>query len=88
MWELKKQRGKTVLAYSTEWADPQAAADFFKLSRRILGGKWASMEVTVDRDNVLAGRGDDGYFVVRLSGAIVTGLEGLDATGEALAPLR
>ncbi len=88
LWEHRKQRGKTVLAYSSEWASPAVAAEYFQLVRSILRGKWSRMEVTVDRDGVLAGRGDDGHFVVRLNGAIVTSLEGLDAAAEPAAPLR
>lgn len=88
LWEHRKQPGKTVLAYSSEWAGPGAAAEFFRLTRSILRGKWSRMEVTVDREGVLAGRGDDGHFVVRLNGSIVTSLEGLDAAAESPAPLR
>ena len=78
LWEHKQQRGNTVLAYSSEWTDAGAAEEFFRLTRKILRGKWSRMEVMVDGGGVLAGRGDDGYFEVRLSGVVVTSLEGLN----------
>jgi hypothetical protein len=88
LWEHRKQRGRTVLAYSSEWADPAAAKEFFRLCPKILRGKWSAIEVAVDRADLFAGRGDDGYFELRLNGATVTSLEGLEAPGEPPAPLR
>ena len=88
LWEHRKQRGKTVLAYSSEWADPNAAKEFFRLCPKILRGKWSAIEVAVDRADLFAGRGDDGYFELRLNGATVTSLEGMEAPGEPPAPLR
>jgi len=35
------------------------------------------MEVTAEKEDSLSGTGDDGYFVVRRSGALVSSVEGL-----------
>ncbi len=83
-----KKDGRTVLAYATEWVDAAAAKEFFGLYRKVLRGKWKNLEVTSGTDTRLAGRGDDGYFIVRLEGARVTSLEGLKSPGEARESLR
>jgi hypothetical protein len=83
-----KKDGHTVLAYSSEWTDAAAAKKFFDLYRRVLKGKWTNMEVTTAQPGVVSGRGDDGYFVLRLDGATVSSLEGLKTPAEAKETLR
>jgi hypothetical protein len=85
--EHKRDR-RTVLAYSSEWTTPGVAREFFGLYRKVLGAKWKTMEVTGEREGYLAGRGDDGYFVVRLSGATLSSLEGMKSLSEAGQGLR
>ena len=85
--EHKKDR-HTVLAYSSEWTTPDAAREFFKLYRKVLGAKWRTMEITSERDGLLAGRGDDGYFLLRLTGATLTSLEGMRSLNEAAQGMR
>ena len=87
MFEDKKD-GRTVLACATEWADAAVAKEFFGLYRKVLRGKWKNMDVSSENDTRLAGRADDGYFIVRLEGARVTSLEGLKSPGEARESLR
>jgi hypothetical protein len=83
-----KRNRHTVLAYSSEWTTPEAAREFFGLYRRVLGAKWKTMEVTSEREGFLAGRGDDGYFQVWLSGATVGSLQGMRSPGEAPRSVR
>ncbi len=68
---------KPVLQYSSEWDTPENAAAFFALYPKILAGKWKHCDISLAKDSVLAGTGDSGMFVVRLSGKLVWSLEGL-----------
>ena len=85
--EHKKSR-RAVLAYSSEWQDPVVAKRFFELYRGVLKGKWKGLEVDAERDGYLAGRGDDGHFILRLSGDVVTCLQGMGSLSEAREGLR
>jgi hypothetical protein len=84
----RKKDGRTVLAYSSDWIDAAAAREYFGLYRKVLRGKWETMEVATDEGERLAGRGDDGYFELRLAGVRVTCLEGLASPSEARPPVR
>ena len=66
-----------VLAYASEWSGPAQARKVFELYQKVLAGKWKTFEVTSRSADAVAGRGDDGYFLLRLDGARVTSLEGL-----------
>jgi hypothetical protein len=83
-----KKDGRTVLAYSSDWVDRAAAREYFGLYRKLLRGKWKTMEVSMEEGERLAGRGDDGYFDLRLTGDRVTCLQGLASPGEARSPMR
>jgi hypothetical protein len=80
--EDKKDK-HVVLAYVSVWERPEDARKFFELYAKILKGKWKSMEVTEQSDKRLAGRGDDGDFLVGLDGARVWSLEGMRDPAEA-----
>jgi len=58
---------------SAEWA-----RKFFLAYRKALAGKWKKMEVLSETQDTLKGRGDDGDFVLRLEGSVVTSMEGLE----------
>jgi hypothetical protein len=79
----RKDRSGTVLSYASDWDSPEAAKDFFACYRRVLKGKWKIMEAATGQPDRLSGRGDDGYFVVRLSDSRVTSVEGLRSSEEA-----
>ncbi len=68
---------RVVLSYAVEWDDADAARQYFAAYREVLRKKWNSIEVSSTGERTFSGRGDDGYFVVRLEGAVVTSLEGL-----------
>jgi len=68
---------KMVLAYVSEWSNPAEARKYFELYQKVLAGKWKSFEATSRSADSVAGRGDDGYFLLRLDGAKVISLEGM-----------
>ncbi len=70
---------RMALVYASEWADEAAAAKFFELYRKVLQGKWKTFAVESEAERALAGRGDDGYFLVSREGARVSSLEGMSA---------
>jgi hypothetical protein len=69
---------RVVLLYASEWDDAPAAARFFRLYREVLRKKWKHMEVQAETATQIAGRGDDGYFLVELAGSTVTSIEGAE----------
>jgi hypothetical protein len=83
-----KSNQRTVLLYSSEWADLEAAGKFFDLYREVLRRKWKSMEIVEEKDGLLTGRGDDGVFMIRLQQATLISLQGLSSLSDARMPLR
>jgi hypothetical protein len=83
-----KKNSRTVLEYASEWADAATAKEFFGLYRRVLQAKWKTMAVSVDEGARVAGRGDDGYFDLRLAATKVTCVEGMGSPEEAKPNLR
>lgn len=73
---------KPVLEYVSEWDSPEQANRFFQAYARILKGKWKRCDRTTDNENLLAGTGDNGYFITRLNGVDVTSIEGLSDAAE------
>ena len=78
-----KSDKRLVLAYASEWDSPEAAGAFFRLYRKVLRGKWKTFAADSESENSLAGRGDDGCFLLRREGARVTSLEGMKSPEEA-----
>ncbi len=74
-----KQDGRMALVYASEWADEASARNFFDLYRKVLKGKWKTFAVESESVDAIAGRGDDGYFLVTLDGNRVSSLEGMTA---------
>jgi hypothetical protein len=68
---------RPVLLYASEWDSALNAEEFFLDYQKILGSKWKHCEVTTAREGVFAGLGDNGFFVSRLKGAVITSVEGL-----------
>jgi hypothetical protein len=75
--EENKKEKRVVLEYTVEWESAEWARRFFEAYQEVLRKKWRKIEVQSQNDSTFAGLGDDGYFVVRLNGAIVSSLEGL-----------
>jgi hypothetical protein len=67
-----------VLLYASEWDDAAAAKRYFGLYRKLLEKKWKRMEISSESEASVAGLGDDGYFLLQLTGNVVTSLEGAE----------
>ncbi len=80
--ENKKQQ-RVILRYVSQWDSPESARDFFHFYPRALGKKWKKLEIASQNEDTVSGTGDDGYFVVKLTGAVVSSVEGLAALDQA-----
>ncbi len=74
--EHKKDR-RTVLIHASRWATEEATRRFFRDYRKTLESKWKAIEITEDTGARLAGRGDDGFFLLRASRRDVYVIEGM-----------
>jgi hypothetical protein len=81
-----RSKSRIVLRYLSQWDSPETARDFFQFYAQVLPKKWKKMEVLSQSEDTLSGTGDDGYFVVKLTGSQVSSVEGLASTGHARAP--
>ncbi len=68
---------KPLLLYAAEWDSAQSTSDYFDAYRKILKAKWQHCEFSVEKPTVLAGTGDNGLFVVWLTGNVLSSVEGL-----------
>jgi len=69
---------RVVLLYAVEWDTADSAAKYFQLYRQVLEKKWKHLAIDSESDTTLAGKSDDGYFRVQLSGAVVSSAEGAE----------
>lgn len=74
--------GKPVLLYAAEWDSPESAAEYFADYQTVLQKKWKHCEFSAQKSMMAAGTGDDGSFVVWLSGNVVSSVEGLADSSE------
>lgn len=74
-----KQAKYPVLAHSSEWDSPEAARKFFELYQRVLRKKWKMLEIASSSPEKVTGTGDSGRFSLRLDGAIVHSIEGIQS---------
>ena len=79
-----RREHRVVLAYSSAWDDSGAARRYFESYLKVLGKKWAQMQESSHTADVVAGSSEDGYFVLRLDGEVVSSLEGLPAPASLL----
>lgn len=77
LWEQRKNAQRVALVYGSQWADAKSAASFFGAYKHVLKKKWTKTEFKKDEANLLTGVSEDGAFTVRLSGNMVTSVEGL-----------
>jgi hypothetical protein len=71
-----------VLLYAAEWDSADHASQYFEAYRKILQSKWRRCEFAVQKHKMLAGTGDNGLFVVWLSGNTLLSVEGLQDQDE------
>jgi hypothetical protein len=81
IYELGKEK-KPLLDYASQWDSEEEAAAYFAAYQQVLRKKWKTCDVAQSGSNVLAGTGDNGYFVTILSGDMVSSVEGLNDIGE------
>ena len=74
-----KQEKYTVLVHSSEWDSPEAARIFFELYQRVLRAKWKKLEIATSSPAEVTGQGDNGRFSLRLEGATVHSIEGIQS---------
>jgi hypothetical protein len=74
----RRAAARVVLLYASEWDDAAAARRYFGLYRALLGKKWKRLEIKSESDDSVAGLGDDGYFLLQLTGSVVTSVEGAE----------
>jgi hypothetical protein len=72
-----KSKDRIILRYVSEWDSPEVARTFFRVYGEVLRKKWKKMEVSAESEETLSGTGDDGYFVVKQTGRVVSSVEGL-----------
>jgi hypothetical protein len=77
LWELRKDSKRVALAYTSQWADEKAAAEFFAAYKDILLKKARKTVFTEDSANLLSGTSEEGSFSVRLEGVRISSVEGL-----------
>jgi hypothetical protein len=75
-----KSDHRMMLLYASDWDSDAAASDYFDAYRKVLRGKWKSLEVGNEVGNNdarrFAGKSEDGYFAVALKGTQVLSEEG------------
>jgi hypothetical protein len=76
---------RVVLLYAVEWDDAASAGRYFGLYRKALEKKWKHLTIETEGDTAISGAGDDGHFLVRVAGNVVTSLEGAE---NAITPVR
>jgi len=75
LFENKREKFP-VLAVASAWDSPKSAQNYFAQYRKVLKGKWKQLEIAKETPALLEGRGDSGYFQVRLENDTVTQIEG------------
>jgi hypothetical protein len=68
-----------VLVHSSEWDSPAAAKNFFELYQRVMRAKWKKLEIASSSPGQITGVGDSGRFSLRLDGATVHSIEGIQS---------
>lgn len=81
--KAEKKAGKTgdpriTLVYASEWRDQVAATLYFDAYRKVLMGKWKSVDVKSQSPDLFEGKSEDGYFKVIRDGIRVLSEEGFE----------
>jgi len=78
LFEHKREKFP-VLEVASAWDSPESARQYFMQYRKVMQGKWKTLEIANETSELVEGRGDSGYFRVWMDGAIVNQMEGLKA---------
>lgn len=71
------KEARPLLEYVSEWDSEEQSANFFSAYKKILQGKWKHCDVSASTETLVAGTGDNGYFVSRRSDNRVSSVEGV-----------
>ncbi len=74
-----RREQRTALVQVSLWESDRDAQAFVGAYRKVLEGKWKRFEASSEAPGRLAGRGDDGFFLLRRDGAYVYCFEGFSA---------
>ena len=72
-----KKHKQIVLEYASLWDSEAAASDYLATYKEALRKKWKRCDPTTDTLDLFSGTGDNGYFVARRTGQLVTSVEGI-----------
>jgi hypothetical protein len=76
------KKASPLLEYASAWDSNASAAAYFAAYQKILRGKWKQLTVLSSDPSTFAGQGDDGYFISRLKGEVVSSIEGMSVKPE------
>ncbi|MBV8812297.1 MAG: hypothetical protein JO033_26810 [Acidobacteriaceae bacterium] len=68
---------RPVLQYVSQWDSGESARTFFAAFKKVLHAKWRHCDESIESGTTFAGTGDNGFFVARLNGDIVSSVEGI-----------
>jgi hypothetical protein len=68
---------RPVLQYISQWDSNQNAQSYFAAFEKVLHGKWQRCDPAIETETAFAGVADNGYFVARVSGEVVSSVEGI-----------
>jgi hypothetical protein len=74
----QKKDHRVTLVYSSEWRDEVAATLYFDAYRKVLMGKWKTVDVKSQAPDLFEGKSEDGYFKVIRDGIRVLSEEGFE----------
>jgi hypothetical protein len=65
-----------VLGVASTWDSPDSARKYFDQYRKVMQGKWKTLEIARETPELIEGHGDSGYFRVWMNGMTVRQIEG------------
>lgn len=77
-----KKHKQIVLEYASLWDSEASASDYLAAYKEALRKKWKRCDPTTDTPDLFSGTGDNGYFVAKRTGQLVTSVEGIPGKAE------
>lgn len=74
---MAEGKNHPVLIYASQWDSDQEAVAFFAAYKNVLKAKWKRCDPVLNSESVFTGSGDNGYFICRLRGNMVSSIEGI-----------
>jgi hypothetical protein len=63
--------------YAAEWDSSHSTEAFFEAYRKVIKAKWQHCQFGLQTAKMISGTGDNGFFVVWISGNVLSSVEGL-----------